>query len=105
MFQFPVSADQGLAQVTRASCDQHSHARLIPPAGSNRNLIVDYGTSNFHKFRSTADVTTGIAPACSIRAQPFDWQVRREGVRQPLIGGDQFPIRLNRQSNVEAVIE
>jgi hypothetical protein len=48
MFQIAQSANQGLAEVTRASCDQHSHARLIPPAGGNRNPRGDYGTSHFH---------------------------------------------------------
>jgi hypothetical protein len=33
VLQVPQSADQSLAQVTGTSCNQRSHARLIPPAG------------------------------------------------------------------------
>jgi hypothetical protein len=32
VLQVPQSADQSLAQVTGTSCNQRSHARLIPPA-------------------------------------------------------------------------
>ena len=90
MFQIAQSADQGLAKVTRAACDQHSRARLIQPARRERRLGHEQLPQPWTGPRVRKN---GVLSFSSICAQPFDRQVRRESVSQSLVRRDQICLR------------